>query len=339
MSEERDYVELDRKFSQWLKMKERANNSQYPAFYAGNRLEEDGSYTFYLTAGEQTKTVRKEILNMVPDAKFEETAFSYQELYDYYEYLNQSAVCRNEISGYYIDDERNAVVIMTEDNPLELKERFLQEFKDAPFLIFEEEAGPEEEVQIGEKITGVFVNGPAGDGSMGFPAREDLTGQEGFVTTQHSADIVGGSFFDQNHTLIGTAVSALHAGSADACFVQNQQGHTVDKWSAYGGTYIIGYYSPRFLKVPVAKHGFQTGKTSGRILSMHFSNRISQNQLISDLYRADYQSGPGDSGGAVTCCGFVIGIHRAGKVNGQGRHRTAVCKYCNIRDSLGISGM
>lgn len=329
MSENVNHVELDSKFSQWLFRGGSPLTEGYPDFYGGNFFDEKEGYTFFLRDVPGISNIKNEIRKLIPDAGFEVVPYEYQTLYKYYQFLNENKAFEKGFPSYYVDDERGAVVISAGKDPDECRYQFQKNFDIPDYLMFEKEEPLKEETKVGERL-----NTNVGISSLGFPAR-DAQGQTGFVTTQHaynSGANWNGIFRDATGNQIGIIVSGLHRGNTDACFVINANNHRAERAAAFGCMHLISHATPRCLKVPVAKYGFSTQCTYGRILSFFHTNNGIMNQ-----YYSNYHSAGGDSGGAVTCCGFVIGIHTAGGRNRNGEHRTSVCKYKYISRNLQVN--
>ncbi len=326
-----NYIELDQKFSEFLFSYSTSNGNKYPDFYGGNRYDEKEGYTFFLNDMKEIDKIKATILKLIPDSKFQMVSYTYQELLDYYTYLNEQKDFDSDFIGYYVDDERGAVVICTRKDPEESQRKFSQLY--APFkrLIFEETSDIVEETKVGENVV---ANGRIS--TIGFPARQRGTQNIGFVTTQHGNTNNGVQFYSNGNPniVIGIQETSMYDGNTDACFVVNVGNNTVQRTSIHSDYLrIIGHAHPQCLKVPVAKHGQIGGYARGRIISLNFTDIINN---IDDQYYCSYDSRPGDSGGAVTCFGFVLGIHRAAHTNREGQHRTCVCKYNNIAEDLNI---
>lgn len=316
---------MNNRFIQCLKQYDK---DQYPVFYAGNYLKE-GSIVVGLIEEFTNSQIKEEIQKAIPNVQFEYKKYSYQELLKYYQSLNDRKAYDDISKEYYIDDQENCIQVGLENLNLVNQTYFLSKYGNYGFIKFYkyETMAMEVAYQPGHDITRPFLYGGANvHATLGFSAVDHM-GNSGFVTTLHDAHVISATLHDSvTGNAIGQVSVAAHGGSTDACFARLNAGHSVSNDIIPGIVDIAG--TGQFvIHVPVTLYGGVTHLSNGQICSTHLTCNG-----LTDLYKCDYHSAPGDSGGPVLVANhFLIGIHIAGN-----NHHTAVCKYRNISQSLGI---
>lgn len=307
----------------------------YPDYYGGSYINDNGQLVVYVT----NATERPEVLRDNVDIVYEPCTYSYNELLDVMEDLNNykfsnSDTITNNFNEFGLYDSENRIIVKLDN----LSEESIQEFKervsDSDAIEFRQGNGPiQTEVSV---AAGSEISYSGGIASMGYRVKRN--GTVGFVTAGHAANSVGKSI-KYNDTVFASCTATQQGGNVDAgfCAITNSSYTPTNTISGTTNTLSTTISEPG-VGTAINKVGRSTGHTSGKILSTNVTATFDSGATISNLTTADYTSAPGDSGCVVysyissSNTRLTLGIH-----TGAGGNTRYFTKANEINRALGTS--
>lgn len=281
----------------------------YPDYYGGSYISDDSSHVILQVVEKNVPKTRSsneysifnKMKSMDSNITIEYVKNSYKELNDIndklIEYFSSPNADVSNLSSHYVDVFNNVVVVELLDNTSiqasNLKTNVLggNTFKsralDSDIIVFSkgEQQRNHANINVGQQINTC---------SMGYRVR--IGGANGYITAGHCFSGTGQSAYG------GTVKRYKESGKVDAAFVQTTSSYTPTNNLHYTSgsiTKLDNTLCP-FLQVNqvIAKAGYKTGYTSGRIKNLNYSGTY-DGIYFTGLIAADYSTSGGDSGGAV----------------------------------------
>jgi len=248
----------------------------------------------------------------------------------------------NDVTGLYVDEKLNCVFVelVETEKPVDqaYEQRIASAFGGSDLVRFTyTSAYREEAIAPGDLAKGNLLNG-----TVGFPAENYFTGEEGFVTAAHLTSGIGATVTVNG--VAGTVTQRQLGGSVDACFVTvpNATNYLTSDFSMDGnvGKLIAANQYDYPAGTTVYKAGQATRFKEGVITATDFISDPEGEPVLQPLYRINFETGgtaPGDSGAPVFVslggpAKIFIGIH----VRGNGTYSSS-CKYIHIRNALSVN--
>jgi len=275
-------------------------SEDYPDYYGGAYINNDGELTIYITEEVETCKDKIEAATGKKNCIMKRCRYSYKDMLKVKEEIekhgfdSQNEPIFKNITAYGVSDMENFVFVEMDDLTPEQITLFKEKVSDSELIIFRygEKAESEVTIRAGEGVCCV-----AGSSSNGFRAR--IAGVAGFIMSGHGAggkdvEISRGS----DSSPLGKTTHWQWGGSVDAAFVEvnsnvvlsNEIMNTTDKHAPF--------IAPSAVNTMVFQSGITTGLTSGIISAVNINVQVG-NIPMTGLVRATYASAAGDSGGIV----------------------------------------
>lgn len=245
---------------------------------------------------------------MDSNVKIEYVKNSYKDLNDIndqlVEYYSAEGADISNLGSHYVDVFNNVVVVELIDNSStkvnSLKNAALLENSaktkslNSDIIVFSKGEQQHNHATTLKPGQAIATNGIANNCSMGYRVKVD--GNAGYITAGHCFDRSGQSATG------GTVKKWKESGTVDAAFVQTTSSYSPSNSLYYTSgdlTYINNTLCPTLsVNQAIAKVGFKTGFTSGKIKSLNYSGNY-DGIYFTKLIATDYSTAGGDSGGAV----------------------------------------
>lgn len=284
---------------------------EYPDYYGGSVINEDGTLTILFT-GDSLASVNaiKKISNS-PLLRFKKCQFSFRKLNGIMHFLNENihrvpTLLKGEIAGFGINESENKIDICLVHKNSFVISLFDSFFKHPAIKFIEtgkivEAASDKVYVCPGYKL-GLDIANLEIYGSFGFSAKE-LDGKKrvGMVTAGHVVNVANRVAY-YNDDIFGYSEKVVQKGTVDAAFIPSFGTDLVPS-NAINGDYkavLSKQISSPGVGTFVNKWGATTGHTGGKILSTNFTKvDEDDNTILTDLTSASFTCHKGDSGGIV----------------------------------------
>lgn len=285
--------------------------NEYPDFYGGSIVNEDGSLTILLSGDSATSVKAIKKITNSSLLHFKKCLFSYQKLSNIMSFLNKNIMkapnlLKGEIAGFGIDEQENRLeiwLVHKNDFIISLFNSFFKhpaiKFRETGKII--EAASDNIYICPGYKL-GLDLTDLEHYGSFGFSARE-LDGEKrvGMVTAGHVVEVTGRNTFYQDD-VFGNSSKVIRKGTVDAAFVPRLLTSFVPS-NAINGDYkavLSKITSLPGVGTYVNKWGACTGHSGGKITTTKFTKvDDNNNPVITDMTAASLSCKQGDSGGII----------------------------------------
>lgn len=288
-------------------MGKNAGRQQYPEYYAGAYIGEDGNLVV-LTKGANIQEV-----NALADACnnnsviFATATYSYNELITVMETFSDRATIAAEAGNYNgvaitfsIRDNENKVFIGVSDlEDTQLLSYLTDGIDPGCYSVYQ----ASELQEMASLVPGDYINGSLG-GSAAYKAKLTIDGEEkiGFITAAHVTD--GSDVYEGSIHLwgkIGDTIVEQNSGSVDAAFVEltgtNTFSNTINGYELETDVTVIPAIGSTVYKI-----GAQSGITSGVVYSNLNESKWyinGQEVIFTDLVETSVSCINGDSGGLM----------------------------------------
>lgn len=310
------------------------SDDTYPDSYAGAYIDDNGNLNINLSDDGAS------IKSAVNDDRtiYHSVAFSNKQLNNAVKFLN-NYLGKDGIVATEVDEKNDKVYVYLQNaNDTSIVNQLVSNF---PFVEIKQQKNA-------IKLTyTVYNGGGAVDGnesfSIGFGAKNNSTGQIGFVIPGHVGS--AGSNVTYGGNSLGNVSSSYFGPNVDAAFVPRSN----SSWTAVNYFYNSYTYSGTQNEEPqgayLEKFGAYSYMTAGYVLSNNFSYTVN-NINFTDMEKADYEAIQGDSGAPVTYWDgsnrYLVGTQSASNLgpNGEwidGTSFSIFSKYKNIVSTLGVS--
>lgn len=286
-------------------------NEEYPEFFGGSIINEDGTLTIFFTGDSLTSVNAIRKISNSPLLRFKKCQFSYQKLTHIMHFLNDNihripTLLKGEIAGFGINEQENKIDICLVHKNNFVVSLFSTFFKHPAIKFIEtgkivEAASSKVYVCPGYKL-GLDITNPGIYGSFGFSARE-LDGERrvGMVTAGHVVNVTNRIAY-YNDDIFGYSDKVIQKGTVDAAFIPRLETDLIPS-NAINGDYnavLSKLVSSPGVGTFVNKWGAYTGHSGGKILSTNFTKVDDNgNAVLTDLTSASLTCDHGDSGGIV----------------------------------------
>jgi len=323
----------------------RSSDEAFPEYYGGAFIDENDDLVVLVTTKEKSGKEKVKEATENSDTKIKEAKHSYNDLLkiqtkvektytSLYKKNNEDVEIKSildDITGIYIDDKGNQVVVQIKELSVEKEELFNKLFGNSELIVFED--GFTYSDTAIDWRPGRKIYSDTGYLSTGYSAYSyNSSGSKiyGFVTAGHSfsnGDEVYTS--SSRSSVLGICRSSKNSGSVDAAFIEitsstyensNKVYYSDSSGAGSGVTLKAGEYTTSVAQgEKVYKAGAKTYLTEGTVLSSSHSETFS-GKVFTDLLKASTLNLGGDSGGVAyiyhngnyVVCGTMKGSNHSG---------------------------
>lgn len=322
-------------------MKTRSDETIYPDYYGGMYIDDNEDLVVQIVRDkipEKNSTEYEAYLKMLNNSKAEYVKYSYNELKNVLDSINDYAESNLEVLSYfesaYVDLDLNRVVVSLKNNDFVERKAFINLTNNTDFLSFIESSDTEP--------TATFSPGSAVKScTMGF--RAIYNGQPGIVTAGHCVMDKNAKGEYEYIAGIGPVTERIISGSVDVAFIESAEDLSLTntlKYSIYPTTSLSTSFVSSFVVKGqiIGKVGMKSGAKTGKITQTSMTLTNSSYGVLTDMVEADAYNDNGDSGGPIftinKTAGDILGIVHGRPTNGN---TTRYTKLDNIRKKMNIS--
>ncbi len=335
----------------------------YPDYYAGAYIQEDGKLVVLLTEVSKTHSDSICSLTRSSDVIFKTASVPYNDLVSHrddiiqtYESLKNNSL-ENRIAddlstlldsfiGIGIEERNNRIVVTLTDTSAENIDSFRKYLSSYEHIFFEQSGGAEKHTSLSPG-GGILVYDNVGDhtGSIGYRSFRPLGSRTlyGFTTAAHVVNSTyPESVYTLNRVLCGNVSTLQYGVTIDAAFVQTTSDFTVTNQTPSGKIIASSWFTSIPEGMSVMMHGNTSGELSGVVKNNAYHFTTSDGVNLTDMLRCSYDADFGDSGGVVFSLYngdyAIVGIHH-GQVSifHTPVHRSIVSKAQNIYTTLNVT--
>lgn len=338
--------------------------SDYPDYYAGAYIQEDGKLVVLLT--EVSKTHSDSICSLIrsSDVVFKTASVPYNDLVSQrddiiqtYERLKNNSLentidddlstLLNSFIGIGIEERNNRIEVSLTDTSAENIDAFREYLSSYEHISFEQSGAAEKHTSLSP---GTYIRAGENAGSIGYRSYRQLGSSTfyGFTTAAHVAGSYGQSIYNAPYypsipsVVCGTVITSLYSGTIDAAFVQTASGFTVTNQTPAGKILASSWFTSIPEGMSVIMHGKTSGEKSGVVRNNAYYFTTSDGVSLTDVLRCSYDADFGDSGGVVFSLYngdyTIVGIHHGVVSILQGLNGRAIAsKAHNIYTLLNVA--
>ncbi len=335
----------------------------YPDYYAGAYIQEDGKLVVLLTEVSKTHSDSICSLTRSSDVIFKTASVPYNDLVSHrddiiqtYESLKNNSLenriaddlstLLNSFIGIGIEEQNNRIVVTLTDTSAENIDSFRKYLSSYEHIFFEQSGGAEKHTSLSPG-GGILVYDNVGDhtGSIGYRSFRPLGSRTlyGFTTAAHVVNSTyPESVYTLNRVLCGNVSTLQYGVTIDAAFVQTTSDFTVTNQTPSGKIIASSWFTSIPEGMSVIMHGKTSGELSGVVRNNAYHFTTSDGVNLTDMLRCSYDAKFGDSGGVVFSLYngdyAIVGIHH-GQVSAiQALNgRSIVSKAQNIDTTLNVT--
>ena len=337
--------------------------SDYPDYYAGAYIREDGKLVVLLTGVSKTHSDAICSLTRSSDVIFQTASVSYNELVSQrddiiqtYERLKNNhlknsvaddlSALLNSFIGIGIEEQNNRIVVTLTDISAENIDSFRKYLSAYEHIFFEQSGAAEKHASLSPG-GGILVYDDTGDhtGSIGYRSFRPLGSRTlyGFTTAAHVVNSTyPESVYTLDRVLCGNVSTLQYGVTIDAAFVRTTSDFTVTNQTPAGKILASSWFTSIPEGMSVIMHGKTSGEQSGVVRNNAYYFTTSDGVSLTDVLRCSYDADFGDSGGVVFSLYngdyTIVGIHHGQVRVIQGLNgRSIVSKAQNIYTTLNVT--